>query len=148
MIKSFVVKYQHKYTTLYVFLIIIWFLFIYVSKLQMSASLVDAVETQWCKTMQIIQKFSNMRERMQVMGEVDKHSLVIDLIDHLLCRLIDDAQDFNKEDTFFSMGMDSMLLIQFKIFMEKHLEYKIPTEVFYTHDTINKLSLYIENTLS
>ena len=32
-----------------------------------------------------------------------KQSLVSDLIDHLLCKLIGEG-DFNKKDTFFSIG--------------------------------------------
>ena len=41
-----------------------------------------------------------------------------------------------------------MLLIQFKMLMEKHLECKITTEVFYTHDTTEKLSQYVVSTTS
>lgn len=92
--------------------------------------------------MQTIQKFSDIRKKLQVMDDEGKQSLVVEFIDHLLPKLITE-NDFNKNDTFFSMGIDSMLLIQFKILMEKHLECKIPTEMFYIHDTIEKLSRYV-----
>lgn len=97
--------------------------------------------------MQTIQKVSDIKEEMKILDDAGKESMVIDLINHLLDKLIGEGT-FDKKGTFFSMGIDSMLLIQFKMLLEKHLECKIPTEVFYTHDTIEKLSQYVVSTTS
>lgn len=97
--------------------------------------------------MQTIQKFSDIKEKMQTLDNAGKESMVIDFINHLLHKLIGEGF-FLIRKVLFSMGIDSMLLIQFKILLEKHLECKIPSEVFYTHDTIEKLSQYVVSTTS
>lgn len=93
--------------------------------------------------MKIAQRFSNIKEQLQIIPEIDKKILISDLIHELLRKLIDEEKEFSSEDTFFSFGVDSMLLIQFKLLLEKHLGNSIPTDIFYKYDTTESLSSYI-----
>ena len=48
--------------------------------------------------MQTVQKFSDIRKKLQVMDDEGKQSLVVEFIDHLLPKLITE-NDFNENDT-------------------------------------------------
>lgn len=93
--------------------------------------------------MKIEQNFSDIKEQLQSSNEFEKELLIANFIKHLLSKLIGKDNEFDQEKSFFDMGMDSILILQFKVLLEKYLRCTLSTEVIYQYNNTKQLTQYI-----
>ena len=94
----------------------------------------------------ISESLSNIKDELGQSSVFQKKSLLADLIKDQLIKLIGSTPEIEGLEmhmTFFDLGMDSLVAIQFKVLLEKKLGIILSPKTIYQHNTTKALVEYL-----